>query len=362
MSGAEYTESMSLPADALPGAFHYLKRFDSLAEFAKAFRAPGNVRVDAVPPPDDSEGEIVFDLVGVDCSIANALRRITLNDLETMAIEKVMFRQNTGIIQDEKLAHRLGLVPIHVDAAEFGARPGVTGEPDATEDDTLVFELDVDCQESDVDRADPDPAKQSKTIYSRDLKWVPHGSQAARFRGREPRPFHDDIIITRLGVGQTVRATCFAQKGCGFEHCKWQPATAFYQQLPTVRLLRDVKGAEADAWKAVDAANVFDVVGAGASKKLVVARPRNCTMDKNVLLLPGGSEAVALGRKEDHFLFTIEPIGQISAREVLLSSIAELSAKAQRCLDSLDEKDVAELEGREEEEENGRRRGGGGGE
>ena len=36
-----------------------------------------------------------------------------------MAIEKVLFANNTSIVQDEVLAHRLGLVPIRVDPRLF---------------------------------------------------------------------------------------------------------------------------------------------------------------------------------------------------------------------------------------------------
>lgn len=32
-----------------------------------------------------------------------------------MAIDKVMIRNNTSVIQDEVLAHRLGLIPIRAD-------------------------------------------------------------------------------------------------------------------------------------------------------------------------------------------------------------------------------------------------------
>lgn len=43
----------------------------------------------------------------------------------TMAIEQVLFYNNTSIIQDEVLAHRLGLIPINADADMFEFRePG----------------------------------------------------------------------------------------------------------------------------------------------------------------------------------------------------------------------------------------------
>lgn len=37
----------------------------------------------------------------------------------TMAIEKVLIANNTSVIQDEVLAHRLGLIPISVDPRLF---------------------------------------------------------------------------------------------------------------------------------------------------------------------------------------------------------------------------------------------------
>jgi RNA polymerase Rpb3/Rpb11 dimerisation domain len=48
-----------------------------------------------------NDEEIVFDLVGVDASIANALRRIFMAEVPTIAIESVWIAHNTSIIQDE---------------------------------------------------------------------------------------------------------------------------------------------------------------------------------------------------------------------------------------------------------------------
>lgn len=54
--------------------------------------------------------EMVFDLMGVDASLANALRRILLAEVPTMAIETVHMFANSSILHDEVLAHRLGYV------------------------------------------------------------------------------------------------------------------------------------------------------------------------------------------------------------------------------------------------------------
>lgn len=62
-------------------------------------------------------------MVGVDAAIANALRRVLLAEVPSMAIEKVFVNNNTSIIQDEVLAHRLGLVPIKADPRKFNMLP-----------------------------------------------------------------------------------------------------------------------------------------------------------------------------------------------------------------------------------------------
>lgn len=66
-----------------------------------------------------NDEEIIFDLMGVEPPLANALRRIMIAEIPTMAIEKVEMWQNTSIIPDENLAHRIGLVPIYVDPTVF---------------------------------------------------------------------------------------------------------------------------------------------------------------------------------------------------------------------------------------------------
>jgi DNA-directed RNA polymerase I and III subunit RPAC1 len=60
-----------------------------------------------------------FDLIGVDCSLANAFRRILISEVPTMAIEKVFVHNNTSLFQDEFLSHRLGLIPIKADPRIF---------------------------------------------------------------------------------------------------------------------------------------------------------------------------------------------------------------------------------------------------
>lgn len=58
--------------------------------------------------------EMEFDFIGVHTAIANALRRIMLSEVATMAIEKVYIYTNTSIIQDEVLSHRVSNLELQV--------------------------------------------------------------------------------------------------------------------------------------------------------------------------------------------------------------------------------------------------------
>jgi DNA-directed RNA polymerase I and III subunit RPAC1 len=112
------------------------------------FRAQLRVEFHASAPLDSS-----FSLVGVDASIANALRRIMVAEVPTVAIENVFLHDNTSVVQDEVLAHRLGLVPLTGSPAGFRwmverlrPRADGTGGSMLTDYNTLVMGLDVECK------------------------------------------------------------------------------------------------------------------------------------------------------------------------------------------------------------------------
>ncbi len=62
--------------------------------------------------------EIKFILSETDTSVANALRRIMIAEVPTLAIDLVEFAENTTVLNDEYIAHRLGLLPIRYSAPD----------------------------------------------------------------------------------------------------------------------------------------------------------------------------------------------------------------------------------------------------
>jgi DNA-directed RNA polymerase I and III subunit RPAC1 len=94
-----------------------------------------------------SDEEIVFDMAGIEAPLANALRRIMISEVATMAIDKVNLWQNTSIIPDEVLVHRIGLIPIKVDPSKFDYLP--SGE-EPSDKNSLKFNLNVKCTKKDI--------------------------------------------------------------------------------------------------------------------------------------------------------------------------------------------------------------------
>eukprot|EP00941_MAST-03F_sp_MAST-3F-sp1_P002843 g2843.t1 len=288
-----------------------------------------------------------FDLIGVNAAIANALRRIMIAEVETVAIDKVLFRNNTGIMQDEVFAHRLGLLPIKFNPKHLRR---VTGRDcTATDLNTLVFKLDVTCTEEDLKKAAkdaggvPEGASLHRSVYARDLVWIPQGNQETQFgEGEKPKFVYPDILLTKLSLGQSIQCEIHAQRGMGKVHAKWSPAaTVTYRMLPEVQIVKPIEGELARELKKRDVTNVFRLVEDSNAKggiKAVVSDVRNCTMSRECMRENNElAESIKLSRRTNHFIFSVESAGQISARDVFIDAIGVLMDKTDVLMTALKE-------------------------
>uniref|UniRef100_A0A0N5B736 DNA-directed RNA polymerases I and III subunit RPAC1 n=1 Tax=Strongyloides papillosus TaxID=174720 RepID=A0A0N5B736_STREA len=290
------------------------------------------------------EGTIEFDLINVEAPIANTLRRVLIAEVPTMAIEKVMLYQNTSVIQDEVLCHRLGLLPIKADPRKFdwpGVKiEGINEDCQDVEEELpvdpkkhLVFDFHVKCVESKVKSQVSSKGTtnyENEVVKSSKLVWHPIGNQLEEFAGDPPRMVHDDVIVAKLKGGQEIEAKLHCVKGIGRDHAKFSPvATASYRLLPTITLKEDVYGDAAYKFQGCFSEGVVDVVESERGPKAVVVNARNDLCSRNVLRHDEFKDIVELGRIKNHFIFSVESTGALKAEELVVEACKIIQWKAQ---------------------------------
>ncbi len=67
------------------------------------------------------KGEFTTRLVieGTDTAFMNSLRRIILAEVPAMAIDEIVVIENSSLLHDEILAHRMGLIPLKTDLDSY---------------------------------------------------------------------------------------------------------------------------------------------------------------------------------------------------------------------------------------------------
>lgn len=296
-----------------------------------------------------------FSIVGIDASIANAFRRILIAEIPTLAIETVYIDNNTSVIQDEVLAHRLGLIPFKggrkglLDFIKWWKPPGEgEGEYDTSFDyNTVKFELRVECTKNeDAAENETDPTKlyHHAHVYAKDLQFAPEGQQHDYFSGEDAiAPVNPDILIAKLRPGQAIELDVHMHKGIGADHAKFSPVcTASYRLLPTITITKPIIGEEAEKFAscfpegvigletitAEDVKNDSRYKGNKGNKKAVVKDTMQDTVSRECLRHEEFKDKVKLGRKRDHFIFQIESTGQWDSDELFMESVKLLKAKA----------------------------------
>jgi DNA-directed RNA polymerase subunit D len=152
----------------------------------------------------DSGSAVSLQLDGVDRSYANAVRRFCIAEVPSMAIDDVVVLENSSVLYDEILAHRLGMVPIKTDLERYNLPDECDcGNPLGCHKCRVLFVLDAKGK----DRV--------STVTSGDLV----------SEDRDVRPVSESIPIVKLATGQSVKLEAYARLGRGKEHAKWQPCT-----------------------------------------------------------------------------------------------------------------------------------------
>ncbi|KZP28438.1 hypothetical protein FIBSPDRAFT_779819, partial [Athelia psychrophila] len=284
-----------------PGHYPHEDHSWDLVKFAKNLQ----VKVQRL-----SGRSIDFDMVGVDASIANAFRRIMIAEVPAICVENVYVFNNTSVIVDEILSHRIGMVPLNVDPALIDIKDSITDQP--TDRNTLVFKLSAECTRNPkAPKGSTNPAElyHNSELLSSHLRWEPQGEQAVVFGDNPPAPTNPNIVLVKLRPGQSVDMELHAVKGVGKDHAKFTPvATASYRILPLIILnpSKPVPPELAEKFAGCFAPGVIKVDPRTKAVSVDEKNMRRDTVSREVYRHPEFEGCVELKRVRDFFLFRVE--------------------------------------------------------
>jgi len=137
---------------------------------------------------------------GIPLVYANALRRICLNGVPIFSIDTVDIIENSSVLADEGIAHRLGMIPLITDLSRF-VEPSKCECHSETGCSNCRVMLVLDSGETDTTRT-----VMSSEITSED---------------ETVKPTSDKIPVVTLAPGQKIKLEAYARLGRGIEHAKW---------------------------------------------------------------------------------------------------------------------------------------------
>lgn len=228
----------------------------------------------------------------------NALRRTMLRDVPKLAIEDVIFYDNTSPLFDEIIAHRLSMVPLPTDLELLVTRDQCKCKGEGCPSCTVRYTL---------SREEPG------MIYSGDLQ-----PENERWRVVDPK-----IPIVELFEGQRLILEAEAILGKGKDHAKWQTVIApGYKNYPIITIDQD-KIDEDLKKKVIDLCprDVFEE----REGKLVTKDIENCSLCKSCMEITGG--AIEVKGDENKFIFKFETDGSLDPKRVLIEASKILEEK-----------------------------------
>jgi DNA-directed RNA polymerase subunit D len=160
--------------------------------------------LDTIKILERDNNHIVIEFSDIPRQYVNALRRLSISQVPTFAIDDVVVLENSSVMHDEAIAHRLGLIPLRTDLERF------------------VMPHNCDCNSTlgcskcrvllVLDAASQD---KTKVITSADL--ISEDDVV--------KPVNSEIPIVSLAPGQKLKFEAYARLGTGKSHAKWQPTS-----------------------------------------------------------------------------------------------------------------------------------------
>lgn len=246
---------------------------------------------------------IRFIVSGVSVPFVNALRRIILTEVPVMAIDELVILENSSILNDEILAHRMGLIPLKTDLdtyclpekckceSDFGCnlcRTNLTLEAEST--DKII------------------------TVYSADLK----------SENPEIVPVSEKIPIAKLAPDQKIKFEAYARLGKGKKHAKWQPVSMCnYMHLPEIKI--DSEHCDS-CGKCVNVCPEEILIKSGEGIK--TQKENQCTLCLDCAdICPKEPSAIEISWDKTAFVFKIETTGALPVERIIIEAIKIFNKK-----------------------------------
>lgn len=235
----------------------------------------------------------------------NALRRVILEEVPAVAISKVLFHKYVGVLPEEVLAHRLGLVPVFCDALLLGSseemvrsscvrmrirKEGCDGGVWVRSDDIEVVHFDSGRRISSWSRA-----------MSEDrIGGGEERSDAIDSTNNSSPMIKQGVLITKLGPNQHLDVEMYATKGTAKEHAKYSTVNiCYYRMHPILTLTRSFKNDDAHLLKKRFKNDVIGIRKDGKDEEAYVADDRDVIDAEDV-------EGVCVEKDEHRVLFYVE--------------------------------------------------------
>ena len=272
-----------------------------------------------------------FILKNSDASIANALRRIMLSEVPIMCIDEVMVFMNDGVMIDEMVSHRLGLIPLTSKHIDKFIESSLCNCIDGCGKCCVLFEINVHNDADDI-----------RLVTSKDIKWVPLDNlkEEDEHINKSVIPvtytstienISSDIIITKLAPQQTLQCLVKARKGVGKTHAKWSPvSTSVYTYAPLIAINKLVLNN-------IDKENQEKIIKSCPTKvfsykngEMDIENINDCMFCKQCVKTSeslGARDLITIDNNPNVFYFTVESIGSLSPEKIILMAIRVLKTK-----------------------------------
>jgi DNA-directed RNA polymerase subunit D len=153
---------------------------------------------------ESDNNHIVIEFNDIPRQYVNALRRLSISQVPTFAIDDVVILENSSVMHDEAIAHRLGLIPLRTDLEKF-VMPHLCDCKSTLGCSKCKVLLVLDAESQD----------KTKVVTSADLI----------SEDEIVRPVNSEIPIVSLAPGQKLKFEAYARLGIGKNHAKWQPTS-----------------------------------------------------------------------------------------------------------------------------------------